>query len=1270
MATSAAAASSTSPSPASASASASASSGGATAPSRYVAPDFKRRQLLFDSFTKLGAAGGTSQKNISDQAGVGGDGEVGPKGTLLYTWGAGYHGQLGLNTFRKKCRMMPACIDFKEPVIIVACGGFHTVVLTDDGRVYSWGDGRYGQLGNLARKHNMHSTPHLIDHLVSYKVSVVNISCGQYHTAAISNQGKLFTWGSGKWGQLGHGVRLDERFPRKVESDRKMGLFTKVACGDRHTAVVNDEGRIITFGSGQHGQLGLGNGSDQLRPVMITEGPLAQQVVSSIDCGATTTAAVTNTGLFYLWGFGESIHPKGCSNIQDTPRLVKMKEPVKQVACGQAHILVLTDGGDVYAFGMASMGQLGHGSRSNVRNPRLVLRGKEIHQVAAGRYHSMAVSAYGVLYSWGCGESGQLGHNTLESELFPKIVDNILPSVVGQISCGEHHSFALTSIAHSSVSADVVNWKLIEDEELKLKRAMLADVPNGLKSKHILQVEQERKGIIRQLAESLKKEREENGSFAQLQMSLIKQPEELVEDVRQAQEEAINKGDPEVIARIQAMTVAAQKLMLTSESGLQAGPMNDYYVASAMPSHRAHQQLMEDHEDDEEGDIEGPTGQRKTGTGKSGKRRSMPTSASEAILRPPGTASSLSAVASSPDLMHEHEETKTNATSASPIKKTLGAIKQPRHGSMSSTGSQATLHGPKSLGPIRPSTATAVALYNSNKVKQRHEMSRTHDEASLGGGMDSPHAFGEGGHGGSGSLVEYAAQQQPHANNMISSSFQPLAPRMAFAEQTVKALTWVKNMVAVNPDTANVVNYNVLKLQKQYNNLIASRKSRENQLKNLEKQLQLCQPSPDEADLHKAAAERIKQLNMKLVTLNTRLMEAEENKRNYELYIIRMKEEDLQLSKQIEHLRQLVTEYDRLLSKVERMNARVQGQRGEVSEELTHFQNDIQEFMTFAERTVTNYRNMLQQNMKKHAQMDNEYDKKVGSAVDQSLHQINKLETAVQSSEASSAEAKQQLANWDDKVAYYEKRFRKLSHSTGLSKSEQIIAKHYFNAEISNDLKMDIETKQDQLLALQEKQKELEATLREASEKHAVSRWRDVAQLEEANANAVHKLLKARADAELWQQKVTLVEEGLLQLGRAVQSTVSGGMDTAPSKLDSPTASAPGSSGKEMVLSAPERALAAEQLQEAVTEQLDALQAAVESAEEEAKRNGKYDEEEQEDQEHEQDPNAMTMRADEHEHERTMPLERAYVGAGPDESYGAEAEHEAQPEETYEHDDA
>src|SRR6185312_13239483 len=137
------------------------------------------------------------------------------------------------------------------------------------------------------------------------------------------------------------------------------------------------------------------------------------------------------------------------------------------------------------------------------------------------------------------------------------------------------------------------------------------------------------------------------------------------------------------------------------------------------------------------------------------------------------------------------------------------------------------------------------------------------------------------------------------------------------------------------------VNYNVLRLQKQYNGLKATREVRQAHLDNIKGQLALTKPSAEEEESGKVSQERIKQLNMKLVTLNTRLMEAEENRRNYELYIIRMKEEDLQLSKQIEHLRQLVTEYDRLLSKVERMSQRVVSQKGEINEELQRFQEDI-----------------------------------------------------------------------------------------------------------------------------------------------------------------------------------------------------------------------------------------------------------------------------------------------------------------------------------------
>ena len=152
-------------------------------------------------------------------------------------------------------------------------------------------------------------------------------------------------------------------------------------------------GSCVTFGSGQHGQLGHGNGMDS-RPKRVEA--LTNIKVTYVHCGSTTTAALSgepelafctqlnfarfaDNGSLYIWGFGESIHPPELTNIVDSPRHVDLKEPVKKVVCGQSHIIVLTgalrlaapayvpccelaETGDVYTFGSGHMGQLGHGA--------------------------------------------------------------------------------------------------------------------------------------------------------------------------------------------------------------------------------------------------------------------------------------------------------------------------------------------------------------------------------------------------------------------------------------------------------------------------------------------------------------------------------------------------------------------------------------------------------------------------------------------------------------------------------------------------------------------------------------------------------------------------------------------------------------------------------------------------------------------------------------------------------------------------------------------
>ena len=78
------------------------------------------------------------------------------------------------------------------------------------------------------------------------KAEWAQIVGGGFHTAALTNDGKVFTWGNNRWGQLGHGDYKQRHIPTKVES--LDGLFiAKIACGEWHTVVITDKGDTYTW---------------------------------------------------------------------------------------------------------------------------------------------------------------------------------------------------------------------------------------------------------------------------------------------------------------------------------------------------------------------------------------------------------------------------------------------------------------------------------------------------------------------------------------------------------------------------------------------------------------------------------------------------------------------------------------------------------------------------------------------------------------------------------------------------------------------------------------------------------------------------------------------------------------------------------------------------------------------------------------------------------------------------------------------------------------
>nr|XP_056711168.1 E3 ISG15--protein ligase HERC5-like [Euleptes europaea] len=188
------------------------------------------------------------------------------KGGELFSWGQNEHGQLGLGREISAARE-PQLVQALEgiPLAKIAAGGSHSMAVSLSGSVYSWGKNTFGQLG-LGHTEDRNSPTYV--NALEHKKTVF-ISCGGEHTAVLSKDGLVCTFGAGCHGQLGHNSTRNELFPRFVAE-----LFgvrvSEVACGRWHTLVyVTDLGKVYSFGSGSEGQLGNGRKCDQLIPLPV-----------------------------------------------------------------------------------------------------------------------------------------------------------------------------------------------------------------------------------------------------------------------------------------------------------------------------------------------------------------------------------------------------------------------------------------------------------------------------------------------------------------------------------------------------------------------------------------------------------------------------------------------------------------------------------------------------------------------------------------------------------------------------------------------------------------------------------------------------------------------------------------------------------------------------------------------------------------------------------------------------------------------------------------
>ncbi|XP_060810402.1 serine/threonine-protein kinase Nek9 [Amyelois transitella] len=197
--------------------------------------------------------------------------------------------------------LLPSLVNTKHctgSVCDISCGYEHCMLLTDVGRVYTWGNGRRLQLGH-GDLDNL-ETPTEVEALAGIKI--VKICAGGWHSAALSEFGDLYVWGWNDMGQLGTRSKDEEEtdaslpnsfgLPTLVDiydSNREIvnANVKDIACGSRHTAIILEDNSVWTSGCNKYGQLGLDH---RLYPkVSYYKNTLKTEVNCKLMCGPWTT---------------------------------------------------------------------------------------------------------------------------------------------------------------------------------------------------------------------------------------------------------------------------------------------------------------------------------------------------------------------------------------------------------------------------------------------------------------------------------------------------------------------------------------------------------------------------------------------------------------------------------------------------------------------------------------------------------------------------------------------------------------------------------------------------------------------------------------------------------------------------------------------------------------------------------------------------------------------------------------------------------------------
>jgi len=476
-----------------------------------------------------------------------------------YCWGRNSKGQLGDGTTTQRTTPVAVNTSgFTEPYLSnMSLGDNHACVLGqfspfDSNRgAYCWGEGTYGQIGNGSTANR--TIPVAVSRgSIPTGVTQTFLSVGLYHSCTLGNDNKVYCWGAGSEGRLGNGGTSDALQPVAVlpgeNANNKLyeinignnilmreldpgatsiqispipahisgnvsisikrladnvssnsvsftynnlpgpsisninpstinqtggqtvnitgsnfldygpfNTLSKISSGGSHSCGIDTGGQGYCWGSNSSGQLGNGTTTQSASPVAVSQGAIPSNVtLSSIGAGTSHTCVIGSNNKGYCWGYNNFGQLGDGSTTQRTIPVAVSQGAIpasvtfSSISSGGAHTCAIGSNNKGYCWGDNGYRQLGDGTTTQRTTPVAVSQGAipvgvTFSSISAGSSHTCAIGSNGNAYCWGFNSSGQLGDGSTTQRATPVAVSMPFSITFSSISCGNTHTCAIGS---------------------------------------------------------------------------------------------------------------------------------------------------------------------------------------------------------------------------------------------------------------------------------------------------------------------------------------------------------------------------------------------------------------------------------------------------------------------------------------------------------------------------------------------------------------------------------------------------------------------------------------------------------------------------------------------------------------------------------------------------------------------------------------------------------------------------------------------------------